>query len=61
MIRRAAENGNAMQKHAARRKRIIKPEEDRYVSLMAKKNRNATPNQIPVDLANAITTGTHIA
>ena len=57
-IKNAAEDANDLQKHANGRRRIIAPQEDRYVSLMAKRNRNATPNQIAADLVVAF--GTHV-
>ena len=51
---------NVMKKHAGGCKWIIIPEEDRYVSLVVtKKNRNATPTQIAVDLA--IATSRHVS
>ena len=46
-----------MKKHADDRKRITTPEEDRYVSLVVKRNRNVTPSQIAADLV--VATGTH--
>ena len=47
-----------MQKHAGSRIRIITPQEDRYVSLIAKRNRNVTLSQMAADLA--IANGTHV-
>ena len=49
-----------MQKQVGGCARITTPQEDRYISLVAKRNRNATPSrQIVADLA--VTTGTHIS
>ena len=42
-----------MKKHAGSRKRIVTLEEDRYISLVAKRNRNATPSQIATDKHNS--------
>ena len=56
-INKAVEGGNAMKKDAGGLKIIITPEEDRYASLVAKKNRNVIPSHIATDLA--IVTGTH--
>ena len=54
-----ADGGNALQTHAGGRRRIVTPQEDRYVSLVVKRNRNGTPNQIAAHLAIII--GTHIS
>ena len=43
-LKEAAEGRNAMQKNDGGRRRIITPQQDRYVSLMAKRIRNTTPN-----------------
>lgn len=58
-LNKAAEGGNALRKHAGGRGRNTTPQEDRFVSLVAKRNRNATPSQIAADLAAA--TGTHVS
>ena len=50
-IKKAAEGGNAMQKHALGHRWIITPEDDWYVSLMVKRNWNAICCQIAADLA----------
>ena len=56
IIETAAEGGNAMMKNPCNRKRIITAEEDRCVSPVAKRNRNASPSQIVADLAIAAIT-----
>ena len=56
-IKKAAEGLNATKKHAGGRERIITTKVDRYSSLVAKRNKNATSNQIATDLA--IATNTH--
>lgn len=58
-LKKAAEGGNAMRKHAGGRGRNTTPQEDRYVSLVAKRNRHLTPSQIAADLATA--TGTNVS
>ena len=54
-----AEGGNAIQKHAGDCYRITTPQEDRYVFLMALRNRNVTASQVAADIA--IATGTRIS
>ena len=58
-LKKAVEGGNAMQQLAGGRRRIFTSQEDWDVSEVVKRNRNATPSQIPADLA--IATGTHIS
>ncbi|KAF8790444.1 hypothetical protein HNY73_005463 [Argiope bruennichi] len=52
-IKKAAEGGNALQKHAGGRCRNTTPLGDRYVALMAKRNGNLTPGQIAANIATA--------
>lgn len=52
-LKKAAESGNAMQKYAGGRGWNTTPQEDLYISLVAKRNRNPTPNQIAEDIAIA--------
>lgn len=58
-LKKAAEGGNALRKHAGGRGRNTTPSEDRYVALVAKRHRNFTPRQIAANLATA--TGTHVS
>ena len=58
-LKKAAESGNAMRKHDGGRGRKTTPQQDRCVSLVAKRNRNLTPSQIAADLATA--TGTRVS
>ncbi|XP_055932859.1 uncharacterized protein LOC129962883 [Argiope bruennichi] len=55
-LKKAAECGNALQKHAGGRGRNTTSLEDRYVALVAKRNRNLTPDQIA-----ATATGKHVS
>ena len=48
-----------MQNHAGGRRRIIIPQEDQYISQVAKRNRNATFSQISAGIA--ITIGTQVS
>ena len=58
-IEKAAKGKNCTLKHCSGRKRIVTPQEDGYVSLVAKRIRNATPSQI---IANpAISTSTRVS
>ncbi|KAF8785640.1 hypothetical protein HNY73_011155 [Argiope bruennichi] len=50
-LKKAVEGGNALQKHAGDRGRNTTPLEDRYIALVAKRNRNLTPGQIAANLA----------
>lgn len=47
-----------MQKRSGGRDRNTTPQEDRFVCLGAKRNRNGTPSHIAADLAAAA--GTHV-
>ena len=58
-IKKAAKIRSALQKHASGCRRIITLQEDRYVFLKAKRNRNATLTQIAADFATA--SGTHVS
>ncbi|GFV48491.1 hypothetical protein TNCV_2395561 [Trichonephila clavipes] len=58
-LKKATEGGNALRKHAGSRGRNITPLEDRYVALVAKRNRNFTPIQIAANLATA--THSHVS
>ena len=59
VIKKATEDGNAMRKHAGCRTWIIILQDDQYVFLLAKRNRNVTPSQVDANLA--IATSTHIS
>ena len=59
LVKKNADGGNAMQKHADGCRRIITSPENQCVSLVAKRNRNATPRQIAADIA--IATGMHVS
>ncbi|KAF8792415.1 Dihydropyrimidine dehydrogenase [NADP(+)] like protein [Argiope bruennichi] len=52
-LKKASEDGNALQNHAGGRGRNTTPLGDRYIALVAKKNRNLTPGQIAANLATA--------
>lgn len=45
-LKEAAESGNAIQKHAGGRGKNTAHQEDRYVSLEAKRNRNLIPSHL---------------
>ncbi|KAF8773360.1 hypothetical protein HNY73_016031 [Argiope bruennichi] len=49
-LKKAAESGNALKKHAGGRGRNTTLLEDRYVALVAERNRNLTPGQIAANL-----------
>ncbi|KAF8781378.1 Neutral ceramidase like protein [Argiope bruennichi] len=58
-LKKDAEGGNALKKHAGGRGRNTTTLEDSYVSLMAKRNRNLTPGQTAANLATA--SRTHVS
>lgn len=51
-LKKAAEGGNALRKHAGGRGKSTTSQEDRYISLIAKRNRHLTPGQIASDNCN---------
>ena len=57
-LKKSTKCGNATQKHAGGHGRIATPQEDRYISLETKRNRNVMLSQIAADLA--IATSTHV-
>ena len=58
-LKKTAKGGNAMRKHAGGHGRKITSQEDRYVSLVEKRNKKITPSEIAAELATV--TGTHIS
>ncbi|GFS60777.1 hypothetical protein TNCV_2001751 [Trichonephila clavipes] len=59
LLKKAADDGNALRKYARGYGRSVKPLEDRFVALVAKSNRNFTPGLIAANLATA--TGMHVS
>lgn len=51
-LKKTSECGNVLKKHTVGHKRTRTPLEERYVSLVGKSRRNATPRQIVADYTN---------
>ncbi|GFX55266.1 hypothetical protein TNCV_3968201 [Trichonephila clavipes] len=57
--KKGAEAGNVLRKHAGGRGRNSTPLENRYVAIVAKRNRNFTPSEIVANFATA--TSMHVS
>ncbi|GFX09368.1 hypothetical protein TNCV_1887811 [Trichonephila clavipes] len=58
-LKKVAEGGNTLQKHAGRCSRNNTPLEEHYVSLVTKRDRNFTPGQVAANLITV--TGTNVS